>query len=236
MVTVGDDVTVTYRMPEAGRWHGHPDRPVVRVVRRDRHVGHRRGRDRPARSRRLPRGPRRRRRRRRRHQRALRAAHRRAGRPDHRRVDVRRGRPGHRALDRRAGQPVGLDRRLPGRRCRPGAGRLPASGATPAATTPAPCRRAPRASCVLGRDHQGRPWPLPPGRYVVHYLLTDQYVSVGVDDVHRARGIGVIRPRRPCGPSVDSRSSPVHLFPSHVARSRLQGHRGANRKLSREAR
>jgi endonuclease/exonuclease/phosphatase family metal-dependent hydrolase len=32
---------------------------------------------------------------------------------------------------------------------------------------------------VLGRDHQGKPWPLPPGRYTVHYLLTDQYTSVG---------------------------------------------------------
>jgi endonuclease/exonuclease/phosphatase family metal-dependent hydrolase len=32
---------------------------------------------------------------------------------------------------------------------------------------------------VLGRDHQGRPWPLPPGDYVVHYLLTDQYTSAG---------------------------------------------------------
>ena len=32
---------------------------------------------------------------------------------------------------------------------------------------------------VLGRDHQGSPWPLPPGRYVAHYLLTDQYTSVG---------------------------------------------------------
>ena len=32
---------------------------------------------------------------------------------------------------------------------------------------------------VLGRDHQGKPWPLPPGRYTVHYLLTDQYDSVG---------------------------------------------------------
>jgi endonuclease/exonuclease/phosphatase family metal-dependent hydrolase len=32
---------------------------------------------------------------------------------------------------------------------------------------------------VLGPDHQGKPWPLPPGRYVVHYLLTDQYTSVG---------------------------------------------------------
>ncbi len=32
---------------------------------------------------------------------------------------------------------------------------------------------------VLGRDHQGKPWPLPPGRYTTHYLLTDQYTSVG---------------------------------------------------------
>ncbi len=32
---------------------------------------------------------------------------------------------------------------------------------------------------VLGPDHQGKPWPLPPGRYTAHYLLTDQYVSVG---------------------------------------------------------
>jgi hypothetical protein len=28
-------------------------------------------------------------------------------------------------------------------------------------------------------DSQGRPWPLPPGRYVIHYLLTDQYNSAG---------------------------------------------------------
>ncbi len=32
---------------------------------------------------------------------------------------------------------------------------------------------------VLGRDQQGKPWPLPRGRYVVHYLLTDQYASAG---------------------------------------------------------
>ncbi len=32
---------------------------------------------------------------------------------------------------------------------------------------------------VIGRDHQGRPWPLPPGAYVVHYLLTDEYTSAG---------------------------------------------------------
>ena len=32
---------------------------------------------------------------------------------------------------------------------------------------------------ILGRDHQGKPWPLPPGQYTAHYLLTDQYVSVG---------------------------------------------------------
>jgi hypothetical protein len=28
-------------------------------------------------------------------------------------------------------------------------------------------------------DSQGGPWPLPPGDYVVHYLLTDQYNSAG---------------------------------------------------------
>jgi endonuclease/exonuclease/phosphatase family metal-dependent hydrolase len=32
---------------------------------------------------------------------------------------------------------------------------------------------------VLGPDHQGSPWPLPRGRYVAHYLLTDQYKSIG---------------------------------------------------------
>ena len=32
---------------------------------------------------------------------------------------------------------------------------------------------------TLGPDTQGRPWPLPPGDYVVHYLLADQYDSAG---------------------------------------------------------
>jgi endonuclease/exonuclease/phosphatase family metal-dependent hydrolase len=32
---------------------------------------------------------------------------------------------------------------------------------------------------VFGHGQQGKPWPLPPGRYTVHYLLTDQYDSVG---------------------------------------------------------
>ncbi len=32
---------------------------------------------------------------------------------------------------------------------------------------------------VFGRDQQGKPWPLPPGHYTVHYLLTDKYDSVG---------------------------------------------------------
>lgn len=36
-----------------------------------------------------------------------------------------------------------------------------------------------QGTLVFGRDQQGRPWPLPPGRYTVHYLLTDQYQSVG---------------------------------------------------------
>jgi hypothetical protein len=34
-------------------------------------------------------------------------------------------------------------------------------------------------SVTFGHDTQGGPWPLPPGRYVVHYLLTDQYRSAG---------------------------------------------------------
>ncbi len=32
---------------------------------------------------------------------------------------------------------------------------------------------------VLGPDSQGKSWPLPPGDYVVHYLLADQYESAG---------------------------------------------------------
>ena len=34
-------------------------------------------------------------------------------------------------------------------------------------------------SMTIGESSQGKPWPLPPGDYVVHYLLTDQYVSAG---------------------------------------------------------
>ena len=30
---------------------------------------------------------------------------------------------------------------------------------------------------MIGPDSQGGPWPLPPGEYVVHYLLTDRYRS-----------------------------------------------------------
>jgi endonuclease/exonuclease/phosphatase family metal-dependent hydrolase len=32
---------------------------------------------------------------------------------------------------------------------------------------------------TLGPDSQGAPWPLPPGDYVVHYLLADEYESAG---------------------------------------------------------
>jgi endonuclease/exonuclease/phosphatase family metal-dependent hydrolase len=32
-------------------------------------------------------------------------------------------------------------------------------------------------SVMIGPDSQGGPWPLPPGEYVVHYLLTDRYRS-----------------------------------------------------------
>ncbi len=34
-------------------------------------------------------------------------------------------------------------------------------------------------SMALDDSAQGKPWPLPPGKYVVHYLLTDQYESAG---------------------------------------------------------
>jgi endonuclease/exonuclease/phosphatase family metal-dependent hydrolase len=45
---------------------------------------------------------------------------------------------------------------------------LHASGTTPPST---------EGTLSLGRDDQGKPWPLPPGEYVVHYLLADQYNS-----------------------------------------------------------
>ena len=32
---------------------------------------------------------------------------------------------------------------------------------------------------TIGPDSQGRPWPLPPGDYRIHYLLADQYDSAG---------------------------------------------------------
>ena len=47
---------------------------------------------------------------------------------------------------------------------------LHASGTVPPRT---------EGSVTLGPDAQGAPWPLPPGRYVVHYLLADQYNSAG---------------------------------------------------------
>jgi hypothetical protein len=34
-------------------------------------------------------------------------------------------------------------------------------------------------SLILGPDAEGSPWPLPPGDYVVHYLLADQYQLAG---------------------------------------------------------
>jgi Endonuclease/Exonuclease/phosphatase family len=36
---------------------------------------------------------------------------------------------------------------------------------------------------AFDEDSQGRPWPLPPGRYVIHYLLTDQYNSAGSTEI-----------------------------------------------------
>jgi len=37
-------------------------------------------------------------------------------------------------------------------------------------------------SVTLGDSSQGEPWPLPPGKYVVYYLLTDAYTSAGSAD------------------------------------------------------
>jgi hypothetical protein len=34
-------------------------------------------------------------------------------------------------------------------------------------------------SMTLDETAMGNPWPLPPGRYVVHYLVTDRYRSIG---------------------------------------------------------
>jgi hypothetical protein len=34
-------------------------------------------------------------------------------------------------------------------------------------------------SVTFDETTMGRPWPLPPGRYVVHYLVTDRYRSIG---------------------------------------------------------
>ena len=45
---------------------------------------------------------------------------------------------------------------------------LHASGTLPPTVT---------GSMMIGPDSQGGPWPLPPGEYVVHYLLTDRYRS-----------------------------------------------------------
>lgn len=36
---------------------------------------------------------------------------------------------------------------------------------------------------TLDEMSQGKPWPLPPGEYRIHYLLTDQYNSAGFADV-----------------------------------------------------
>ncbi len=34
-------------------------------------------------------------------------------------------------------------------------------------------------SMTLDETAMGNPWPLPPGRYVVHYLVIDRYRSIG---------------------------------------------------------
>jgi hypothetical protein len=36
---------------------------------------------------------------------------------------------------------------------------------------------------IFDEDSQGSPWPLPPGKYRIHYLLTDKYASAGFTDI-----------------------------------------------------
>ena len=160
------------------RRHGHADRPVDGVVRRRERVGHGAGRHDLAPPRRLPRRAHRRRGRRAGRQRALRQADGRAGRAttDESRYAVGapvtvswRDGPANRwdwigVYRAGAADPAKDDYLVWGYTGGHSAGALPPST---------------EGELVLGRDHQGRPWPLPPGRYVAHYLLTDQYVSAG---------------------------------------------------------
>ena len=95
-----------------------------------------------------------------------------------RQPDVRRRRADRGDVGRRAREPVGLDRGVRGWRGRPPAGRLPAVGLHRRTRR----GRAPPTvfgAMTMGPDSQGRPWPLPPGDYRIHYLLADQYDSAG---------------------------------------------------------
>ncbi len=92
--------------------------------------------------------------------------------------DLRGGGADRRELDGRPGQPLGLDRCLRGGEGGP-EGRLlpdvelrrPARGGTVPPSV--------SGSMTLDETAMGNPWPLPPGRYVVHYLVTDRYRSIG---------------------------------------------------------
>ena len=84
-----------------------------------------------------------------------------------------------RELDRRPGEPLGLDRGLPRRRqSDPKVDSYliwnyvgqHAAGAVPPSV---------EGSMTLDETVMGNPWPLPPGRYVVHYLVVDRYRSIG---------------------------------------------------------
>jgi hypothetical protein len=36
---------------------------------------------------------------------------------------------------------------------------------------------------TLGPDSEGRAWPLPAGKYRIHYLLTDEFTSAAYVDI-----------------------------------------------------
>ena len=176
----------SYRMPDgsdSGR--SRSTGPSIRVVRRDRRVGHVEGGRRTSSPRGLPGRP--------------------VGRrttsspptsstcdPKAAKVDLTTdastyavGRPDHRALGRRPGQPLGLDRRLPRRRRQPGEGQLPRLG----------LHRRPRRRRAAA-EHRGRagPRPRPPGQALAaaagplrRPLPAHRPVQQrGIDQLHRA--------------------------------------------------
>ena len=61
---------------------------------------------------------------------------------------------------------------------------------------------------TMGPDSQGKPWPLPPGDYRIHYLLADQYDSAGYVEVTVERAPRIDAPHRDVSPGAEGSGSP----------------------------